>query len=315
MPRIINWLLGLIILNPICLRLIGGGSKRSRHLLLRSGYLAIMIIVLLALLVESSGTESLQQLAAGGANAFATVAYIQLALICLLAPVFMAGAIAQEANPRTWDILLTTPLTSLQIVLGNLFGRLFFVLALLVSSLPLFAVTQLFGGVPGESIFISYAIAAVTSLVVGVIAITLSCTRQAGRRAVFLFYIGVVTYLALTWSLDLLLRQSDPLGLGRTTCATPLNPFLAQNVLFGAENYRAWGATELIGAGWFTRLWLGSPILAYCLLGSMLSVGLMAYSTLALRLIGTRVSGRAPLWQRILKLRTKGVGQRPSRTV
>ena len=42
----------------------------------------------------------------------------------------LAGAIAQESNPRTWDILLTTPLSSMQMVLGNIFGRLFFVLAL-----------------------------------------------------------------------------------------------------------------------------------------------------------------------------------------
>ena len=46
-------------------------------------------------------------------------------------------------------------------MLGNLFGRLFFVIALLFSTLPLFAVTQYFGGVPGESIFASYAIAGV----------------------------------------------------------------------------------------------------------------------------------------------------------
>src|SRR5262245_64617214 len=102
---------------------------------------------------------SYRDLAEKGARSFEIVAYLQIGLICILAPVFMAGAIAQEADPRTWEVLLTTPMGALEIVLGNLFGRLFFILALLVSSLPLFALTQFFGGVPGRSIFASYGIA------------------------------------------------------------------------------------------------------------------------------------------------------------
>ena len=108
-------------------------------------------------------------------------------LVCLLTPVFMSGAIAHEANPRTWEILLSTPLNSLQIVLGNLFGRFFFVMALLVSSLPLFMVLRFFGGVPGQSIIGAFLIAAFCALLVASIAVTLSVTRSGGRRAVFIF--------------------------------------------------------------------------------------------------------------------------------
>src|SRR5438477_2553449 len=204
MPVFLNWLLRLLPTNPICMRLVQGGSRRMRHLYIRAGYLAIMIGVLLIALISatSSSTVSLRQLASGGANMFYLVSYLQVGLICLLTPIFMAGAISQEANPQTWDILLTTPLSSLQIVLGNLFGRLFFVVALLFSSLPLFAVTQYFGGVPGEAIFASYAIAGTSSLLVAAIAVTLSVTRTAGRRAVFVFYISVVMYLFITYAID-----------------------------------------------------------------------------------------------------------------
>ena len=98
------------------------------------------------------------------AHMFMWASYLQVVFICIFTSAFMAGAIAQEANPQTWDILLTTPLNNLQIVLGNLFGWLSFVLALLFSSLPLFAVTQYFGGVPGNSIFDSYAIATCSAI-------------------------------------------------------------------------------------------------------------------------------------------------------
>ena len=216
MPAPIEWFLSLLLTNPICVRLIQGGSTRSRHLYLRSGYLAILIASLLLALIGPAA--SLRELAQRGASAFTIVAFGQVLLICLLTPVFMAGAIAQEANPRTWDILLTTPLNSLQIVLGNLFGRLFFILALLFSSLPLFLFIQSFGGVPGDSIVLSYLVAGCSALVVAAVAVTLSVTRTAGRRAVFAFYVSVVIYLFLTWLIDNRLRT--PVSVGSLASAT-----------------------------------------------------------------------------------------------
>jgi ABC-type transport system involved in multi-copper enzyme maturation permease subunit len=135
MPPILRWFLRLAPINPITVRLVQNGSRRVRHLYIRAGYLAALILVLLWTLLApgSSGAMSYSQLAQAGATSFAWVAYLQIGLICVLAPVFMAGAIAQEASPQTWEVLLTTPLSALQIVLGNLSGRLFFILALLVS--------------------------------------------------------------------------------------------------------------------------------------------------------------------------------------
>ena len=42
MPTILNWLLRLVFTNPICMRLVQGGSRRPRHLYIRAGYLAVM---------------------------------------------------------------------------------------------------------------------------------------------------------------------------------------------------------------------------------------------------------------------------------
>ena len=154
---------------------------------------------------------------------------------CVCSPPFSWPAIAHEANPRTWEILLS-PLNSLQIVLGNLFGRLFFILTLLIASLPLFMVLRFFGGVPGDSIVGSFLISASTAVAVASIAVTLSVTRSGGRRAVFVFYAGVVIFLFATYALDQLLRSSIPGGDGAqwTTIMTPLNPFLALEVLLAS---------------------------------------------------------------------------------
>ncbi len=316
MPALVNWLLRLLPTNPICMRLVQGGSCRLRHMYLRSGYLAVMVFILVfAMLANVQGTVSVRELAAGAANTFILISYLQVGLICLLTPLFMAGAIAQEANPRTWDILLTTPLNALQIVLGNLFGRLFFILALLFSTLPLFAVTQYFGGVPGRSIFASYAIAGASSLVVAAIAVTLSVTRTGGRRAVFWFYASVVMWIFATYAADVVLRTPIALGAAvkHTTFLTPMNPFLALEVLLKSNTYVPHNFTGT-GVGWLTNIWLAQPITTFCWLCIGLSVVMIGYSTIRVRAIGAKV-GAIPWYRRMLGLSAPGGVERPARHV
>jgi ABC-type transport system involved in multi-copper enzyme maturation permease subunit len=315
MPVVLRWLLRLGPLNPIAVRLVQGGSRRRRHLYIRAVYLGALILALLYLLLYSSagGTLSYRDMASAAAGSFEFTAYLQIALICLLAPVFMAGAIAQEANPRTWDILLTTPLSAGEIVLGNLFGRLFFILALLFSSLPLFALTQYFGGVPGSSIFASYAIAASAALLVGALAIALSVSRLVGKRAVFAFYISVVSYLAVTLAVDYV-RPAR----GTVSYMTAINPFLALNALLDPTGYRTYEAGSQVGlASWM----LERPVATWCLASTLISLVLMGASTLTVRaggiagLGGQGGRGGVPWYRKMFGLSAKGSEHRAPRAV
>lgn len=323
MPVILRWLLRLGPANPIAVRLVQNGSKRTRHLYIRTVYLAVLIIVLLWMLLINTNQASLDYrgLALAGASSFTKIAYLQVFLICVLSPVFMGGAIAQEANPRTWEVLLTTPMTASEIVLGNLFGRLFFVLALLMASLPLFALTQYFGGVPGKSIFASYLVAATTALLVGGIAIALSVSRLVGKRAFFVFYVGVVTYLAVTIALDLWLRgrglgAPTPSGNDGVTWMTALNPFLALSALLNPTAYARWPEGTYSGvARWFLEM----PVTTWCVGSSLLTLVFVGASTLTVRSGGlaTLASDEAgvPLWRTFLRLPPKGAQHRAPKSV
>ncbi|MEM7623188.1 MAG: ABC transporter permease subunit [Planctomycetota bacterium] len=314
MPAILRYLLKLGPTNPIAVRLIQGGSQRRRHLYIRALYLGAMILVLLWLLLinTDTGVADYRALAAAGAGSFAMIAYLQIGLICVLAPVFMAGAIAQEASPRTWDILLTTPMTPGQIVLGSLFGRLFFILALLACSLPLFALTQYYGGVPGKSIFAAYLIAGSAATLVGSIAIALSSSRVVGRRAVFAFYITVVSYLAVTIGVDRFLVQAG-YGAGEAgdgvTWMTAINPFLALNAMLEPTNYpRADAADPTLSA--VARFMLATPVTAWCVGSLVLSFVMMLSSAITVRAGGlatmTGGSGSVPLHRRLMKRSVSG---------
>ncbi|MGD9690066.1 MAG: ABC transporter permease subunit [Phycisphaerales bacterium] len=320
MPVILRWLLRFGPTNPITVRLVQNGSRRVRHMWIRSAYLGVMILVLLWALLQfaASPTMNFGDLAIAGTRSFAAIATLQIALICVLAPVFMAGAIAQESDPKTWDILLTTPLSAAQIVLGNLFGRLFFILALLFSSLPLFAITQYYGGVPGTTIFASYAIAACAALVVGTAAIALSVSRLVGRRAVFAFYVTVISYLAVTWAIDAIASPGAVVA-GGVSWMTAINPFLTLQALLDPPGYpRAPAGSQTGLAAWF----LERPVTTACVLSVGLSLVLMFASSITVRLGGfvaitgtTRSTQTAPWYRKMFGLGAAGSEARPARGV
>ncbi len=319
MPAVLRWLLRVGPLNPITVRLVQNGSRRVKHMYVRSAYLAALVLVLLWMLIAttSAGDLSYRELAKAGAESFTWIAYLQIALICILAPVFMAGAIAQEANPQTWNILLTTPMSALQIVVGNLVGRLFFILALLVASMPLFALTQYFGGVPGRAIFASYLVAGSAALLVGAIAVALSVSRLVGKRAVFAFYVSVVSYIAVTWALDAWLRAAGQAAQGTAgvTWMTAINPFLSLHALLNPSSYPRAPEGSMRGiARWFFE----HPVSTWCWGSVLLSMGLIVVSMVTVRLGGIQmlsVPGRIPWYRTMLGLGAKGAEHRPPRSV
>ncbi|MGC4033296.1 MAG: ABC transporter permease [Tepidisphaeraceae bacterium] len=153
--------------NPILLRVVATASKRKRDLLARCLYLGLLIgVVVLAIGTSGGGGKTgLDTLTATSEQIFRQMSYLQLGLVALLAPIFTAGAITQEKDAQTYDILLATPLTNGQIVLGTLASRLFFIIALLLSGIPIFAITKIFGGVAISDVAVSCFIAAATACV------------------------------------------------------------------------------------------------------------------------------------------------------
>jgi ABC-type transport system involved in multi-copper enzyme maturation permease subunit len=228
MLGITDYLWRLIPANPILLRVIEAGGKRRRDLFIRCIYLGLLILVVIFSL--NTQATQLDQLTKISRDVFQSLSILQLGLVALLAPIFTAGAITQEKDSQTYDILLATPLTNAQIVLGSLLSRLFFVIALLISGIPIFSITQIFGGVAIQSITQSFAIAAATAFVTGSMAMAIATFKVGTRRTIFSFYFFIVLFLVGTALLDTLDAFHVTLGtneLSKTSWLTGLNPFLA----------------------------------------------------------------------------------------
>ena len=231
------WFWRLLPANPILVRVVLGASRRVRHLWLRFAYLAILLVVVLFSLVLSMSGESasLSDLAKGASQTFKWASMTQLALMCFLAPVFTASAITQERDAQTFNILLSTPLTSAQIVFGSLVSRLYFVIMLLAAGLPIFLMTMVYGGVTASQIAQSFALSGSTAVLTGALAIFIAMTSFGTRRTILSFYLCIGLYLFSIYILgqwdDTWVEASQANIAGRKmSWLTPLHPFLALDV-------------------------------------------------------------------------------------
>ena len=316
MQVLLSWLWRLVPGNPQVVRIVQGASRRNQHAVVRLGYLAVLMGIVFIGLVGGgglTGSGDLRELAQAGSQIFRVIAMGQVILVCLIAPIFMAGAIASEQSGKTYAILLTTPLSNLQIVLGSLIGRLFFILALLLSGLPLFAVMLIFGGVPVSSIFVAFSVAASTALFVGAVAVVLSVMRAGGRKAVFAFVVSIAAYLVVIGALDMLLLRSLGAAAGQTTVLTAIHPLLVLEASINRANYSPPGAETLAAYPGLIRFYLGQPFAAFTSITAGGSLLMVLFCSLWVRRIGTGDS-KLMLWLKA-KLNLTGTRTRTARSL
>ncbi|GGA62007.1 ABC transporter permease [Ornithinibacillus halotolerans] len=107
---------------------------------------------------------------------FIVLSFVQLALILFMTPGLTSGVVSGERERQTLNILLTTPQSSTSIILSKLFSSISYLLLMMISSLPLYSIVFLFGGVHPNlllSTFLLYLVVMITIGSLGVLFSTL----------------------------------------------------------------------------------------------------------------------------------------------
>jgi ABC-type transport system involved in multi-copper enzyme maturation permease subunit len=129
---------------------------------------AWMLEALQASSFENAGFGSATYQSANiGTGIFIGLLVLQTLLVLVLAPAFTSGAISLEREKQTLDLLVTTPISSLSIVLGKLFSALAWAFLLIVASIPLTAIVFVFGGVAPEDLVRGYIVLLVEAFGLG----------------------------------------------------------------------------------------------------------------------------------------------------
>lgn len=140
---------------------------------------------------------------------FIAFSIIQIVLIGFMAPGLSAGAISGERERQTLNILLTTHLTPLSIIVSKLISSISFIALLIFMSLPLYSFVFLFGGISPDQVFIVFLYYLVNIFFFG--SMGLFCSTWIKRTGVstvtaygFAFFIGAGTALIFAFLYDLL---------------------------------------------------------------------------------------------------------------
>ena len=126
------------------------------HLLVVAGF--AWMIATLAEQSFSSGFSGSNVSASAeiGRSVFSALIMLLTLIVLVLAPASTAGAISLEREKQTLDLLTTTPISSLAIILGKLLSALSWVFLLLLASIPVAALVFTFGGVGPEDLVRAY---------------------------------------------------------------------------------------------------------------------------------------------------------------
>jgi ABC-2 type transport system permease protein len=187
-------------MNPMIRKELRQRMRERRGWLLPSLYLVVLgAVVTFAYFVttQNRGQTGIQG-SAVGVVLFLTLAYSQLALLLLLAPIFSAGSITIEKEQRTLAGLLTSLLTSAQIWWGKFVSSLLFVLLLLVTSLPVLSMAFAFGGIGPWEIFSATLTTVIILACMSAIGLYCSSAFQRSVHATAVSYATVIAISVVT---------------------------------------------------------------------------------------------------------------------
>jgi ABC-type transport system involved in multi-copper enzyme maturation permease subunit len=176
--------------------------------------------------------------AAIGHAMFGALLAVETLLVMVLAPAFTSGAISLEREKQTLDLLVTTPLSTLGMVIGKLISALSYVFLLIIASIPLASLVFVFGAVGPEDLVRGYLALFALAFGMGALGLFISALVKRTQTATVLTYVLVLVLSIGTvalhqfWIVAARRTQSSSLVVTTRPFAAPeallwLNPFVA----------------------------------------------------------------------------------------
>jgi ABC-type transport system involved in multi-copper enzyme maturation permease subunit len=199
------------MIGPILSQELLLGSRRSRQMIFRrlyTGWLVVQVLFTYWILYRADlffrgiagNTSNIN-----GAGEFArsltdTLIVQQLVLILLATPAYAAGAITDEKTRGTLQFLFAAAVTSWEIILGKLLGRVIQVGLLVLATLPMLCAFGVFAGMNLLSIVGLFAVTAAPLLALGAVSLLASVWSRQTRDAVLGVYICGVAAFLVVWA-------------------------------------------------------------------------------------------------------------------
>lgn len=127
-----------------------------------------------------------------GHSIFGGLLFVETLLVLVLAPAFTSGAISLEREKQTLDLLITTPLSTLGMVVAKLLSALTYVFLLILASIPLASLVFVFGGVGPEDLVRGYVLLFALAFGMGAIGLFISALVRRTQTATVITFVVVL---------------------------------------------------------------------------------------------------------------------------
>ena len=197
--------------GPIFEREVLTTPRRLSHYLMRSGFVAALLILFYSLRQATIGFQDIVfagDVASFSAMTFRVFALLQLTLSLFFSTLFSASLVAQEKDRRTLILLLMTDLRNYELSVGKLLASLLNVGVLLAVSWPVFCFLKLLGGVTWEQILWSQAIVLSATLAAGSWGCLVAFWREKTFQTLAISVLGVVVFLLAAHGLGVAVDRS-----------------------------------------------------------------------------------------------------------
>jgi ABC-type Na+ efflux pump permease subunit len=185
--------------GPIIAREVLTAPRPLRYYLWRASFTCFLFILVWTAWQSIIGWEDVRELgvlARFGGILYWMFAMLQLTLMLFFAPLFTAAAVSYEKDRRTFNLLLMTDLSDLEIVLGKLVAGLLNILTILGASVGFLAICAFFGGISFGQVVNLFAVTAASGVAGGALGLLIALWRDRTFQSISLTILMVVFSVA-----------------------------------------------------------------------------------------------------------------------
>jgi ABC-type transport system involved in multi-copper enzyme maturation permease subunit len=296
-PHILSYFSPTRWTGPIFYKELRVSSRRRRNYVLRFVYL----IVLLAFIAVVWGNLNLSarspaamryRMAMAGIQMICMIVAFQFSVLPLLAVAMLSTSISEEISHRTLGGLMSTPITSAQIVLGKLLSRVFQLMVMAGITVPILAFLRMFGGVPWLFILSSLCVTFTMVLFAGALSLFFSIGRRQAHGVILRTLFVLALFFGILPGMMIVMFQFNAYGFGSSrlfqwvihsfgrllALSSPVSQMycLVTNVLNPGANRAGVGVLGGVGISLAANGWAGWGV--HCLMMLGLTWGLLVLS-------------------------------------
>ena len=266
----------LSVTGPIFDKEMRVASRRKRTYVFRFVF-AVMLMMIVGLTwlsmsiqyLSNSNSLALQasRMSEIGRFIILTTTWFQFAAAQILAVIMLSSAISSEIYHKTLDVLMTTPITSFQIVFGKVLSAMLQLVLLLSISFSLLGVVRVFGGIEWGYVLSTFCITITGCLFAASLSLFFSIKSKYAYSVIIkvvIFYFVVYGLFTFLVNVKIFSQLSGILAL--------LNPFSAFHMLY-MKSYPQFATAGVKYFSW--------PL--HCIIMLAVSSGILTVSALKVR--------------------------------